>query len=463
MVSSAKTYYSYCAVLITQLEQLDVCSLHILIFYCDKNCLLNIKILLCSHYHQTSIVKGKIVGSRYKIIEYLAEGGFGRTYLAEDTQLPGRDTCLVKQLHPSRSDPQFLAIARRLFETEASTLHNLGHHRQIPELLAYFEEEEKFYLVQQYIEGATLTKELDLGKKWLESQAIAFLQDAVSILQFVHEKGVIHRDIKPDNIIRRESDDKLVLVDFGSVKQVLQGQQTNLGQLTIAVGTQGYMPTEQARGKPRPTSDIYALGIIAIQALTGIAPLDLPEDDEGEIIWESSAKVSRELSAILTRMTRYHFKDRYKTAKDVLQALDKLPSVATKVQSLTNAQSLVHTSITTTTDVSKPAKFVQLPEPASIVNHGSFSTATKSHRELDATVINSKSTVRSPVKSKNSSISGIAIALILVSVIGVGAYLMMQQSVLELEVDTPATQELEIKPDNSKKRLQQGEGFRKDL
>ncbi len=408
-------------------------------------------------------MKGKILGSRYKIIEYLAEGGFGRTYLAEDTQLPGRDTCLVKQLYPSRSDPQFLAIARRLFKTEASTLHNLGHHRQIPTLLAYFEEEETLYLVQQYIKGATLTKELSGDGVWRESKAIAFLQDGLNVLQFVHEQRVIHRDIKPDNIIRRESDDKLVLVDFGSVKEVLKGQQTNIGQLTVAVGTQGYMPTEQARGKARPTSDIYALGMIAIQALTGIAPLDLPEDDESEVMWESLGNVSQELSAILTSMTRYHFKDRYQSAKDVLQALDKLPNVATKVQSLTEVQSSVSPSIASTS-ISEPAKFVELPSVTSVVNRDDFShTATKNHHDINATVINSKSAKQSPDKSKNLNFLWCAIAFLLVSTVGIGLYFTMSQPASELENEAPIDKELEDKPPKPIERLKQGDGFRKDL
>jgi serine/threonine protein kinase len=267
-------------------------------------------------------VKGKILGSRYQVIEYIAMGGFGKTYLAEDTQLPEKDHCVVKQLYPSSEDPEFLGIARRLFKTEASTLHLLGDHDQIPKLLAYFEEEEKFYLVQQYIAGQTLEKELDSETLWSEAQVRELLKDVLGILEFIHSKGVIHRDIKPDNLIRRLEDGKLVLVDFGTVKEVLKGQ-TNI-ELTVAVGTQGYMPTEQARGKPRPTSDLYALGMICIQALTGTFPLDLEEDAEGEIIWESLANVSPQLSHILTQMTRYHFKDRYQSATAVLQALNSL-------------------------------------------------------------------------------------------------------------------------------------------
>ena len=189
-------------------------------------------------------MKGKILGSRYRVIEYIAEGGFGRTYLAEDTLLPDKDFCVVKQLAPSFSAPKLLAIARRLFETEAKVLHSLGHHAQIPELLAYFEEAEKFYLVQQYIKGRTLDTELTEGKVWKTERVIELLRDCLNILQFIHEQGVIHRDIKPSNLIRRHSDRKIVVVDFGTVKEVLQGQ-TTLPQLTVAVGTQGYMPIEQ--------------------------------------------------------------------------------------------------------------------------------------------------------------------------------------------------------------------------
>ncbi|MEL6494467.1 MAG: serine/threonine-protein kinase [Cyanobacteria bacterium J06623_7] len=265
-------------------------------------------------------MQGTILGSRYQVIEYIAKGGFGKTYLAEDTQLPAKDKCVVKQLFPSVDDANFIKVARRLFKTEAETLNALGIHDQIPQLMAYFEEDEKFYLVQQYIEGHTLSKELESGEPWSEEQAIKLLQDCLNILDFVHSKGVIHRDVKPDNLIRRQSDNKLVLVDFGTVKEVI-AEQTQLVPSTVAVGTRGYMPTEQARGKPRTTSDIYALGVIAIQVLTGVHPMQLEENDSGEIVWQDKAQCSPELKEIIAKMTRYHFKERYQSAKDVLAAL----------------------------------------------------------------------------------------------------------------------------------------------
>ena len=261
----------------------------------------------------------KILGSRYRVLEYIAKGGFGKTYLAEDTQLPGKDRCVVKQLYPSVDDPNFIKIARRLFKKEAETLNSLGIHNQIPRLLAYFEEDEKFYLVQQYIEGHTLTKELS-GEPWSEAKVIELLKDCLGILNFIHTKGVIHRDVKPDNLIRRQQDYKLVLVDFGTVKEVID-EQTQLVPATVAVGTRGYMPTEQARGIPRITSDIYALGVIAIQALTGMHPIKLQENDRGEIVWQDEAQCSRQLAEIISKMTRYHFKERYQSAQEILSAL----------------------------------------------------------------------------------------------------------------------------------------------
>jgi serine/threonine protein kinase, bacterial len=266
-------------------------------------------------------VQGTILGDRYQIIKYIAEGGFGKTYLAKDTQLPGHDKCVVKQLYPSVDDPKFLQIARRLFKKEAETLNSLGRsHSQIPYLLAYFEAEEKFYLVQQYIEGHTLSKELVPEGIWSESQVIELLEDCLNILDFIHARGVIHRDVKPDNLIRRTADNKLVLVDFGTVKEVIS-EQSQILPSTVAVGTKGYMPTEQARGKPRIASDIYALGVIAIQAVTGISPLMMEEDNEGELIWQSQANISPQLVKTISKMTRYHFKDRYQSAQEVLESL----------------------------------------------------------------------------------------------------------------------------------------------
>ncbi len=270
---------------------------------------------------------GKLLDRRYQVSQVLGAGGFGKTYIAQDTRRPGNPICVVKQLQPLSTDPSFLEAARRMFNSEAETLEQLGNHDQIPRLLAYFEEDQEFYLVQEFIEGHTLTQELQLGQKWEENRVIELLEEILSILEFVHKHNVIHRDIKPDNIIRRNSDNKLVLVDFGAVKQIRTQFATAYGtpNNTIAVGTPGYMASEQARGQPRPSSDIYSLGNIAIQALTGLSPIQFQEDvNTGEILWEHLVPVSRELANVVTTMVKYHFKDRYQSATEALQALRQL-------------------------------------------------------------------------------------------------------------------------------------------
>jgi serine/threonine protein kinase, bacterial len=303
----------------------------------------------------------KLLGSRYQIIEPLGQGGFGKTYLAEDIQLPKNPKCVVKQFHPSFSDSSFLETARRLFNTEAETLQKLGNHPQIPQLLAHFEQEQEFYLVQQFIDGHTLSKELVSDKRWSQTDAIEFFQDCLSILDFIHSNGVIHRDIKPDNIIRRQQDNKVVLVDFGTVKEIVLAQ-TQLVNSTVAVGTRGYMPTEQARGKPRITSDIYALGIIGIQALTGVHPIQFQEDENGEFLWESQADTSSEFAAIINKMVRYHFKDRYQSAKEVLEELASLQSTRT-----TNSSPVEYTP-TNILDLSQLNDVIQIHHKTEVIN-----------------------------------------------------------------------------------------------
>lgn len=273
---------------------------------------------------------GKLLGARYQIIQVLGAGGFGETYIAEDRQRPGYPRCVVKRFRPTNQNTSFLTVARRLFYTEAETLEKLGRHDQIPRLLAYFEEDKEFYLVQEFIEGRSLSDELGTGKKQSEAYVLNLLEDVLLILSYVHNQGVIHRDIKPSNLIRRNSDGKLVLIDFGAVKSIetqMAGEPKDQMELTVGIGTQGYMPCEQLAGKPRFNSDIYALGMIAIKALTGIQPLQLPNSPQThEIIWQNHAQVSPSLAAILDKMVRYHWSDRYQSVSQVLEALGQISS-----------------------------------------------------------------------------------------------------------------------------------------
>ncbi|MEH2022906.1 protein kinase domain-containing protein [Nostoc sp.] len=270
---------------------------------------------------------GQLLDGRYQVLQVLGGGGFSQTYIAQDTHRPGFPKCVVKHLKPVTRSPEFLETARRLFTSEAETLEQLGNHDQIPRLLAYFEDNQEFFLVQEFIEGHTLKAELFPNQRWTEEKVIQLLQQVLSILQFIHSHDVIHRDIKPDNIIRRQQDGKLVLIDFGAVKQVQTQLLTISGHTgaTIIIGTPGYMSTEQGQGKPRPNSDIYSLGIIGIQSLTGLHPINFEEDrDTGEISWQHQANVSSELASVLSKMVLHHFKQRYQSAAEVLLVLQHL-------------------------------------------------------------------------------------------------------------------------------------------
>ena len=417
-------------------------------------------------------MKGKILGDRYKVIEYLAKGGFGTTYLAEDVHLPGNEKCVVKQLNPSNEDSKSLAIARRLFKTEAFTLNNIGHHDQIPELLAYFEEDEKFYLVQQYIDGQTLEQELAIKSSWSEIEVIKLLLDGLNILEFIHSQGVIHRDVKPDNLIRRHSDQKLVLVDFGTVKEVL-AEQADLGQLTVAIGTQGYMPTEQARGKPYPSSDIYALGTIGIQILTGIVPIELAEDDQGELIWQPLIDISSELRQIITQMTRYDVQDRYQLASEVLQALLLIQDKHSVKNQLANYQSHLP-GADNSSKVSFAERSVHQSARKSVMKELSNDniaikvapSIANSSKLMVIEEINSLSQSGNPVKSRRRNFLhiGIGIIILLTTLVAIGLnlYLTSEPSPLPLFKNLVTPKEDDAETDKTP-RLEQGGGFRQDL
>lgn len=262
----------------------------------------------------------KTLRNRFEIVKHLGSGGSGDTYLAVDLDLPGQPHCVVKHFHPKDSSPAVLPIAKKLFDREAEVLYQLGNdHDQIPRLFAHFDEDGDFYLVQEFIDGHALTQEIVPGQCLNENAVLNLLKDILEVLAFVHQHNIIHRDIKPQNLMRRYSDQKIVLIDFGSIKKI-----GALGAgLTIAVGTPGYMPSEQAKGKPKLCSDIYAVGMIGIQALTGLIPEQLPEDpNTGEVIWRDQAQVSDALANILDTMVRDRYNQRYQSATEALQALN---------------------------------------------------------------------------------------------------------------------------------------------
>ena len=187
----------------------------------------------------------QFIAGHYRIVKKLGSGAFGHTYLAEDTHLPDNKRCVVKQLKPNSTDDFTLATAKRLFPREAAILNKLGEHPQIPRLLAHLEEDQEFYLVQEYIEGHDLDQEIKSGTKLEESAVVKILDEILTILTFVHQEKVIHRDLKPSNIMRRTEDGKLFLIDFG-LAQKSDAQKNN--QSNSFVGTARYSSTSSHSG-----------------------------------------------------------------------------------------------------------------------------------------------------------------------------------------------------------------------
>ncbi|MEH2060716.1 MAG: bifunctional serine/threonine-protein kinase/formylglycine-generating enzyme family protein [Nostoc sp.] len=296
---------------------------------------------------------GTVLRNRYKIVKILGSGGFGDTYLAADLDLPNQPQCVVKHLKPN-SDPAVLQVVRRLFDSEAQVLYRLGNDSdQIPRLFAHFEEQGEFYLVQEFVDGEDLSYEVIPGQKLTEIAVTILLKEILEILAVVHKKNIIHRDIKPQNLMRRRQDGKIVLIDFGAVKEVntmmmnLQGQTS----VSVTIGSLGYMPSEQAAGQPKLSSDVYAVGMLGIQALTGLQPHELPKDpNDGEVIWRNWANVSEKLAGVLNKMVSYYFRDRYPSAVEALEALK--PSAPQQPQSTP--------TITTPT--------IQTPPPTKIIS-----------------------------------------------------------------------------------------------
>jgi serine/threonine protein kinase, bacterial len=306
---------------------------------------------------------GQVLAGRYRIVQVLGAGGFGETYITADLHLPGEPECVLKHLKPATNDPAVLDIARKLFQKEAETLQQLGSFDKIPRLLAYFEEQKEFYLVQELVRGHTLSRELTSGQRWPEAAVRKMLGEVLSILEFVHSQGVIHRDIKPDNIMRRDADSCLVLIDFGAIKQVRNQATIGTAPQTVAIGTPGYMSPEQARGNPRPSSDLYALGVIGIQALSGKYPSELIEDDAtGELQWQQFVQASPLMIAHLSEMTRYHFRDRFTTASAAIQALKNIDSDELTLPLPPQSPPQTPVQKTAATYVVSPAPPVQQPQ-----------------------------------------------------------------------------------------------------
>lgn len=267
-----------------------------------------------------------LLDNRYRIIQTLGAGGFGETFLAEDIHMPSGRRCVIKLLKPVMNNPQVYQLIKDRFQREAAILGELGEgNHQIPRLYAYFAAGDQFYLVQEWIEGETLAQMVQQQGSLSESSVREILVNLLPVLDYVHHKGIVHRDIKPANVIVRKRDTKPVLIDFGAVKETMGTIVNSEGRTisSIVIGTPGFMPSEQAIGRPLFSSDLYSLGLTAIYLLTGKLPQSLNIDrDSGEILWRQYAlNVSASLLAVLDKAIQSHPSDRYTNVQEMLNAL----------------------------------------------------------------------------------------------------------------------------------------------
>ncbi len=277
-----------------------------------------------------------LLNGRYRPIRVLGQGGFGATFIARNTSLPGQPIFAVKQLRIASENPQALERARQLFEREATALGKIGNHPQVPSLIDYFQDARQFYLVQEYVKGLTLKQEVKQSGLFDETKVYDFLIETLTLLKYFQSREVIHRDIKPANIIRRSIDNRLVFIDFGAVKdevtQTMLLDEEDNPNTVFAIGTPGFAPPEQLGLRPTFASDIYALGATCLYLMTGQSPKRFGRDPQTSAIeWRERLQVSDGLGAILDKMLQPSTTRRYSAAALAINDLQKIDPHAVAV------------------------------------------------------------------------------------------------------------------------------------
>ncbi|MGQ9837355.1 MAG: protein kinase domain-containing protein [Cyanobacteriota bacterium] len=264
-----------------------------------------------------------LIRNRYRAFKRIGQGGFGSTFLVRDQDMPSKPWRVLKQLRPVENSPQMAKLSEELFNREAQVLERLGEHSQIPKLFAHFQEGGKFYLVQEFVQGITLSQEMQRNGPFSEEQARQVMQEVLLILSYVHSHNTVHRDIKPANLIRRKEDQRLVLIDFGAVKEL--GPAHEQGVEVTAIRSLGFSPPEQVAGQPvGPSSDLYALAATCINLMTLESPAKFYDHNTGQWDWSGRLQLSPEFNAILTRMLQPTVSQRFATATEVLRALQDM-------------------------------------------------------------------------------------------------------------------------------------------
>jgi serine/threonine protein kinase len=396
----------------------------------------------------------QLLDNRYQILHSLAKGGFGETFLAKDTRVPSQRLCVVKQLQLLSHTASVQTLAKERFTREAVVLEELGyHHPQIPQLYAYFEENGQFYLVQEYIQGETLTQRIRHQGPWAESEVRTLLGHLLPVLTYIHDRGIIHRDIKPDNIILRSQDALPVLIDFGAVKEALQTGMAGPGHFapSVVIGTSGFMPPEQVSGRPVFSSDLYALGLTAIYCLTGQFPYELPDNPmTGELHWQSALPhLSPALTAVLTQATTPALRDRFPTAAAMTEALGKR-TFAVATPSPVARPVPPHAPATVSALESDPTQVVSPRQPS---QRPQTAYAGQARRPAQPTISTQVAPSSQPQRSERQGGNGILIGVLLVAIAtasGLMTTLLLQRRGANsandnVALDSPAS---ESKPDS---------------
>ena len=293
----------------------------------------------CGTCGSTLLLRG-----RYRAYKRLGQGGFGTTFLARDLDMPSQPWRVIKQLRVAEASEQVAQLSKELFMREAQVLEKLGEHSQIPTLYAYFGENNRFYLVQEFVLGTTLSGEAHRNGAFNGEQIQQILREVLLILSYVHSKNTVHRDIKPANLIRRKDDGRLVLIDFGAVKQMGIAGMEEMPSTVTAIRSLGFSPPEQMAGHSvGPASDLYALAATCINLLTRKSPNRFFDAKRNCWTWQDEVELDERLTNILERMLHPSMSERYESATAVLRSLQESTSIGMGADSpLQHATSAIH-------------------------------------------------------------------------------------------------------------------------
>ncbi|MEL7086177.1 MAG: serine/threonine-protein kinase [Cyanobacteria bacterium J06597_1] len=280
-----------------------------------------------------------LLRGRYRAYKRLGQGGFGTTFLARDLDMPSQPWRVIKQLRVAEASEQVAQLSKELFMREAQVLEKLGEHSQIPTLYAYFGENNRFYLVQEFVLGTTLSSEAHRNGAFSSDQIQQILREVSLILSYVHSKNTVHRDIKPANLIRRKDDGRLVLIDFGAVKQMGIAGMEEMPSSVTAIRSLGFSPPEQMSGHAvGPASDLYALAATCINLLTRKSPNRFFDTKRNCWTWQDEIELDERLTSILERMLHPSMAERYESATAVLRSLQESSSIGIGAGSQSQSQ-----------------------------------------------------------------------------------------------------------------------------